>query len=83
MTAAPIYHTYSTPSPLSAHKKYLMSFLDNGRGRLWMSPPPACIFRRNPCNQSYFWDAVDDELYYYFQGAAIFKHDLRTIRVPC
>ena len=25
MTAAPIYHTYSTPSPLSAHKKYLMS----------------------------------------------------------
>src|SRR4051812_24870392 len=30
MTAAPIYHTYSTPSPLSAHNKYLMSYLDNG-----------------------------------------------------
>ena len=30
ITAAPIYHTYSTPSPLSAHQKYLMSYLENG-----------------------------------------------------
>jgi hypothetical protein len=78
MTNAPIYHTYSTPSPLSAHKKYLMSYLDNGTWEIVDVATARVLFRRNPCNESYFWDASDDELYYYFQGAAIFKHDLRS-----
>jgi len=78
MTGAPIYHTYSTPSPLSAHKKYLMGYLDDGTWQIVDVATARVLFRRNPCNQSYFWDANDDELYYYFQGAAILKHDLRS-----
>jgi hypothetical protein len=35
-------------------------------------------FSRVPSNQSYFWDAGDDEVYYYFENASILKHDLRT-----
>ncbi len=78
ITGAPIYHTYSTPSPLSAHQKYLMSYLENGTWEIVDAATARVVFRRNPCNQSYFWDATDDEVYYYFQGAAVFKHDLRT-----
>jgi len=78
MTAAPVYHTYSTPSPLSAHKKYLMSYLDNGTWEIVDVAGARVLFRRVPCNQSYFWDAYDDEVYYYLQGAAILKHDLRS-----
>jgi hypothetical protein len=78
MTAAPIYHTYATPSPLSAHNKYLMGYLDDGTWEIVDVATAQVLFRRNPCNQSYFWDAFDDEVYYYFQGAAILKHDLRT-----
>ena len=78
ITAAPIYHTYSTPSPLSAHQKYLMSYLENGTWEIVDAATARVVFRRNPCNQSYFWDATDDEVYYYFQGAAVLKHDLRT-----
>jgi hypothetical protein len=78
MTAASIYHTYSTPSPLSAHRKYLMGYLDDGTWQIVDVATTRVLFRRNPCNQSYFWDATDDEVYYYFQGAAILKHDLRT-----
>ena len=43
-----------------------------------MSPRPEFVLRRAPCNQSFFWDAADDEVYYYLQGAAILKHDMRT-----
>jgi hypothetical protein len=77
MTAAPIYHTYATPSPLSAHRKYLMGYLDDGTWEIVDVATTRVLFRRNPCNQSYFWDANDDEVYYYLQGAAILKHDLR------
>ncbi len=78
MTASPVYHTYSSPSPLSAHKKYLMTFLDNGTWEIVDVTTARVRFQRKPCNQSYFWDANDDEVYYYLQGAAILKHDLRN-----
>ena len=78
MTAAPIYHTYSTPSPLSAHKKYLMSYLENGTWDIVDVATTRVVFHRNPGTQSYFWDANDDEVYYYVYGAAIYKQDLRT-----
>jgi hypothetical protein len=78
MTAPAIYHTYATPSPLSAHKKYLLTFLDNGTWEVVDVATALVRYRRSPCNQSYFWDANDDEVYYYLQGAAIFKHDLRN-----
>ena len=77
MTGGPIYHTYSTPSPLSAHRKYLMGYLDDGTWEVVDATTAFVRYRRNPCHQSYFWDADDDEVYYYLQGAAILKHDLR------
>jgi hypothetical protein len=57
MTGPPIYHTYATPSPLSAHKKYLMTFLDNGTWEVVDVATALVRYRRSPCNQSYFWDA--------------------------
>ena len=78
MTGAPIYHTYSTPSPLSAHGKYLMSYLDNGTWEVVDVATALVHYRRIPCHESYFWDAFDDEVYYYLQGAAILRHDLRS-----
>lgn len=78
MTGSPIYHSYSTPSPLSAHKKYLMTFLDNGTWDIVDVATTRVVGRRVPCHQSYFWDAADDEVYYYLQGATVLKHDLRT-----
>lgn len=78
LTAAPVYHTYATPSPLSAHKKYLMSYLENGTWEIVDVATARVRFLRAQCNQSYFWDANDDEVYYYFQDAAILKHDLRN-----
>lgn len=78
LTAAPVYHTYSTPSPLSAHKKYLMSYLENGTWDIVDVATTRVVFHRNPGTQSYFWDANDDEVYYYFYGAAIYKQDLRS-----
>jgi hypothetical protein len=78
LTGANIHHSYSTPSPLSAHNKYLMSWPDNGTWDIVDVAAARVAFRRVPANQSYFWDALDDEIFYYLQGAAIFKHDLRT-----
>ncbi len=78
VTGGAVYHSYSTPSPLSAHKKYLMSFLENGTWDVVDVATNRVVFRRNPCTQSYFWDANDDEVYYYFYGAGIYKQDLRT-----
>ncbi len=78
LTGAAIYHTYSTPSPLSAHKKYLMSYLENGTWDIVDVATTRVVYHRNPGTQSYFWDANDDEVYYYIYGAAIYKQDLRT-----
>lgn len=78
LTAAPVYHAYSTPSPLSAHKKYLMTYPENGTWDIVDVATARVLFRRTPCHQSYFWDAFDDEVYFYFQGATILKHDLRS-----
>jgi hypothetical protein len=78
MTAAPAYHTYSTPSPLSAHSKYLISYLENGTWDIVDVATGKILLRRAPCNQSFFWDATDDEVYYFPLGAAIYKYDMRA-----
>jgi hypothetical protein len=78
MTGHPVYHTYSTPSPLSAHNKYLMTYLENGAWDILDVASGRFVLRRAPSHQSFFWDAANDEVYYYFAGAAIIKHDLRA-----
>ncbi len=78
MTGAPVFHTYSSPSPLSAHNKYLITYPENGTWDIVDAATGRFILRRAPCNQSFFWDAADDEIYYYPEGAAIIKHDMRT-----
>ena len=78
VTAPLAYHNYSTPSPLSAHKKYLMTWLDNGTWDIVDAASGRVRFSRVSSNQSYFWDASDDEVYYCFEDARIVKHDLRA-----
>ncbi|HEY2105511.1 MAG TPA: hypothetical protein VGH29_06985 [Candidatus Binataceae bacterium] len=78
MTGHPVYHTYPTPSPLSAHNKYLMTYPENGTWDILDVATARFVLRRAPCNQSFFWDAANDEVYYYMAVAAIVKHDLRA-----
>jgi hypothetical protein len=78
MTGTPVFHTYSTPSPLSAHNKYLMTYPENGTWDILDVATGRYILRRAPSHQSFFWDALDDEVYYYFGGPSILKHDIRT-----
>ncbi|MEO8595741.1 MAG: hypothetical protein ABI759_20645 [Candidatus Solibacter sp.] len=80
LTGAQIFHTYATPSPLSAHAKYLMTWPENGTWDVVDVATTRIVYRRVPANQSYFWDAGDDEVYYYIQDATIIRHDLRTNR---
>ena len=78
LTAAPIYHTYSTPSPLSAHQKYLMSYLENGTWEIVDVATARVCSGAIPAIRVTSGMPMDDEVYYYFQGAAVLKHDLRT-----
>ncbi|MCU1236494.1 MAG: hypothetical protein JWP63_4461 [Candidatus Solibacter sp.] len=78
MTGHPTYHTYATPSPLSAHNKYLMTYPEDGSFNVMDVASGRYILPHAPGNQSFFWDISDDEVYYYLAGAAIMKHDLRT-----
>jgi hypothetical protein len=77
MTAAPVFHSYATPSPLSAHNKYLITYPENGTWDILEVATGRYVLRRAPCNQSFFWDALDDEVYYYPAGATIVKYDMR------
>jgi hypothetical protein len=78
MTGNPVFHTYSTPSPLSAHNKYLMTYPESGNWDILDVASGRYVLRRAPAHQSFFWDALDDEFYYYFSGAAILRHDMRS-----
>jgi hypothetical protein len=78
MTGNPVYHTYSTPSPLSAHNKYLVTYPENGTWDILDVATARFVVRRATVNQSFFWDALNDEVYYYFAGASIMKFDMTT-----
>jgi hypothetical protein len=79
LTNAPIYHTYSSPTPLSAHNKYLIvsippdvfDILDTATGKTAYKKVPA---------QNFFWDASDDDAYYSIHDSAIVKHSVRNNR---
>jgi hypothetical protein len=76
MTPPGDHHDYSTPSPLSAHNKYLMVF--KGAFDILDAVSGKTVVTGAPGNESLFWDANDDEVYYYIRGAVMLKHDLRT-----
>ena len=82
MTGAPIYHTYSTPSPLSAHQQVPDDYPENGTWEIVDAATARVVFRREPCNQSYFWDADDDEVYYYFRAPPSSSTTCGPIRAP-
>ena len=48
MTGNPVFHTYSTPSPLSAHNKYLMTYPENGTWDILDVATGRFILRRAP-----------------------------------
>ena len=77
LTAAPTYHTYSTPTPLSAHNKYLMAYLPGGTFDIVDAATGKAVARKVGASQSFFWDAADDDTYYYVREAAIVKHSVR------
>jgi hypothetical protein len=78
ITGNPVFHTYSTPSPLSAHNKYLMTYPENGTWDVLDVATGRYILRHAPSSQSFFWDALDDEVYYYVAGSSILKHHIPT-----
>ena len=80
LTNAPAYHTYSTPSPLSAHNKYLMVYEAGGVFDILDVATAKVLYKRVPSAQSFFWDADDDDVYYYLHDAAVLKHSIRANR---
>jgi hypothetical protein len=78
VTGPDTHHPYSTPSPLSAHNKYLIILLGNGTADVIDAVTGTALVKRTSCNQGCFWDAFDDEVYYSLQAAAIIKHEVRA-----
>ena len=72
-------HTYSTPSPVSAHGKYMHVFCNDGEHVLYISNAKVA-YRKVPGdpNIGIYWDANDDEVYYYTTKTGFNKYDLRT-----
>jgi hypothetical protein len=74
VTAPRTNHSYSTPSPLSAHNRYLIALQDNGVNDVVEAATGRTVLRRTPCGNGCFWDAADDEVFYSLAGAAVLKH---------
>jgi hypothetical protein len=73
-------HTYSTPSPFSAHNKYLVIREEQtGKSHIVNAVSGAIVYPNVPFSGSgRFWDAYDDEVYYYVGGTNIVKYTLNT-----
>ncbi len=81
LTNARTTHAYSTPSPVSARNRYVMVFGAAGADIVYTaSAKTAYQGVPGDFNTGAFWDAYDDEVYYYLVGAAVKRRDLRTGR---
>lgn len=78
LTRAGVYHTYSNNNPLSAHNRYLMTFLVNGGFDVVDPATAQVVFPHVSANQDFVWDSYQDSVYYYPRGAAVIRHDLAT-----
>src|SRR5262249_24058773 len=76
MTGPNVQHPYSTASPLSAHNKYLLTFLESGTAEVIDVATGRVLARRLFCNQGCFWDAANDEVFYHLESASIIKHEM-------
>jgi hypothetical protein len=76
MTDKNVYHSYSSPNPLSANNKYLLLFKDSGSWDIALVSDGSIVASNVKANQSAFWDASDDETYYYMADSKIFSHSV-------
>lgn len=67
-------HQYSTPSPISAHNKYVLTSC----GVIELATAKI-LFRTEPSDfqGGTFWDAADDNIFYYFSGAKVMQRNLQ------
>jgi hypothetical protein len=70
-------HSYSTPSPLSAHNRYLIVVQEDGAFDVVDAGSGRTVVRRTQCGNGCFWDAANDEVFYSLAGAAVLKHDVK------
>ena len=77
MTNSGVYHTYSTPNPLSAHNKYLMVYEAGDIFDILDAATAKVVTKKAASAQSFFWDAADDDTYYYLHDASVIKHSVR------
>jgi hypothetical protein len=77
LTGPKVNHPYSTPSPLSAHSRYLIAVQENGTFDVLETAGGRTIVRRTQCGNGCFWDAADDEIFYSFEGAAVLRHEVK------
>ncbi len=74
-------HGYSTPLPLSATGKYAMLSINNEQTDIVETATSAVLYRGRPgivTLDQPRWDALSDDIYYFFSGAAVMKHVLST-----
>jgi hypothetical protein len=77
LTGPKVNHPYSTPSPLSAHSRYLIAVQENGTFDVLETAGGRTVVPRTQCGNGCFWDATDDEVYYSFEGAAVLRHEVK------
>src|SRR5438445_734144 len=80
MAGPGIHHTYSTPNPLSANNKYLMTFPSDGTFDIIYADTGKMAFRKVDSSQNFFWDADNDDIYYTLEGPAVYRYDLKRKR---
>ena len=76
MTPPKVFHTYSTPNPLSAKNKYLMTWDFNGIYDVLYAATAKVARKDVKAGENFFWDAYDDEVFYIVSGSAINKYDM-------
>ena len=72
-------HAYSTPSPIGAQNKYVLAACSDGLQAL-DAATGSVVYKglEGDINLGVYWDAVDDEVYYFLSATAVKKRDLRA-----
>jgi hypothetical protein len=78
LTDGPVAHPYSTPNPLSANNKYILTYDNNGWINVMLvADGSMASFHAGTSAQSW-WDVTDDDTFYYPNGPRIMKHSVST-----
>lgn len=75
LSGAHCLHQYSTPSAISAHNKYVLTSC----GVIELATANV-VFLTNPSDfqGGTFWDAFDDNVFYFYSGAKVIKRNLQS-----